>query len=151
MIGDILIHPFRSSHDAADSCNFRLEHDHRSLGIVMDLGYYTKLTVSTLQSINTLILESNHDIQMLMDGPYEPNLKQRIKSEHGHLSNEQAVGLLTQVIHPGLKNLVLAHLSEINNHPELAHKVMNDYLQSIRSDICLIMADQYNHTRLVDI
>jgi len=151
LVGDILVRPFRSSHDAADPCNFRLEHDERSLGIALDLGYFSKLTILRLQSVHSLILESNHDLKMLMEGPYEPNLKLRVKSEHGHLSNEQAVGLISQVMHPGLKNLVLAHLSETNNHPDLAHNVMNDYLQSIRSDTNLIIADQYCHTPLVDI
>jgi phosphoribosyl 1,2-cyclic phosphodiesterase len=151
LIGDILVQPFRSSHDAVDSCNFTFEHDDRKLGVAIDLGYFSKLTLMKLSNLHTLVLESNHDLQMLMDGPYDWNLKKRVKSEHGHLSNDQAVGLLSQVLHPGLKNLVLAHLSETNNRPDLAFKVMNDYLQTIRSDINLLVADQYCHTPLVDI
>ncbi|MCK9557916.1 MAG: MBL fold metallo-hydrolase [Candidatus Cloacimonetes bacterium] len=151
LIGDILIQPFRSSHDAVDSCNFTFEHDDRKLGVAIDLGYFSKLTVTKLSDVHTLVLESNHDLQMLMDGPYDWNLKKRVKSEHGHLSNEQAVGLLSQVLHPGLKNLVLAHLSETNNRPDLAYQTMNEYLQTIRSDINLMVADQYCHTPLVDI
>jgi phosphoribosyl 1,2-cyclic phosphodiesterase len=151
MVGDILVQPFRSSHDAVDSCNFTFAHDDRKLGVAIDLGYFTKLTLLKLSEVNTLVLESNHDLQMLMDGPYDWNLKKRVKSEHGHLSNEQAVGLLSQVLHPGLQNLILAHLSETNNHPDLARNVMSNYLQSIRSDIRLLLADQYCHTPLIDI
>jgi phosphoribosyl 1,2-cyclic phosphodiesterase len=74
-----------------------------------------------------------------------------VKSEHGHLSNDQAVGLLSQILHPGMHNLILAHLSETNNLPEIAYKVMDDYLQSIRSDIKLMVANQHIHTPLLDI
>jgi phosphoribosyl 1,2-cyclic phosphodiesterase len=151
MVGDILVRPFRSSHDAVDPCNFRFEHDDRKLGIALDLGYFSKLTVLRLSEVNTLILESNHDLTMLMEGPYDWNLKKRVKSEHGHLSNEQAVGLLSQIIHPGLGNLILAHLSEINNHPDLAFEVMNAYLSSIRSQTRLLVAGQHQHTILLDV
>lgn len=151
LVGDILVQPFRSSHDAVDSCNFAFVHDDRKLGVAIDLGYFSKLTLLKLSEVNTLILESNHDLQMLMDGPYDWNLKKRVKSEHGHLSNEQAVGLLSQIHHPGLKNLILAHLSETNNHPDLARRIMADYLASIRSEIRLFLADQYCHTPLIDI
>ncbi|MDD3523462.1 MAG: MBL fold metallo-hydrolase [Candidatus Cloacimonetes bacterium] len=151
LVGDILVQPFRSSHDAVDSCNFTFVHDGRKLGVAIDLGYFSKLTLLKLSEVHTLVLESNHDLQMLMEGPYDWNLKIRVKGEHGHLSNDQAVGLISQVLHPGLKNLILAHLSETNNLPEIAYKVMNDYLTSIRSDIHLMLANQYCHTPLVDV
>lgn len=151
MVGDILVQPFQSSHDAIDSCNFVFIHNERKLGVATDLGNFSKLTLLKLSLANTLVLESNHDMQMLMEGPYEWNLKMRVKSEHGHLSNDQAVGLLSQVMHHGLQNIILAHLSEINNHPDLAFRVMNDYLQSIRSDIHLMVANQYCQTPLVDV
>ncbi|MDI3504136.1 MAG: hypothetical protein PWP64_1072 [Candidatus Cloacimonadota bacterium] len=151
LVGDILVSPFRSSHDAVDSCNFCFEHDDRKLGVALDLGYFSKLTTFKLSAVNTLILESNHDITMLMEGPYDWNLKKRVKSEHGHLSNDQAVGLLSQIMHSGMENLILAHLSETNNHPDLAFEVMNSYLQSIRSGIRLLVASQHEHTGLVDV
>lgn len=151
LVGDILVRPFRSSHDAVDSNNFSFEHNDRRLGVAIDLGYCSKLTTLRLSESHTLILESNHDLNMLMDGPYDWNLKMRVKSEHGHLSNEEAVGVISQVLHPGLQNLVLAHLSETNNHPDLAFKVMHEYLQSIRSEIKLHIASQHLHTELIDI
>ncbi len=153
-IRDLRIHPFSSSHDAADSCNFTFTRDgdeERKLGVATDLGFPTALAVNKLKHCTTLVLESNHDERMLMEGPYDWALKQRIKSINGHLSNLQAVGVVSQVMHHGLQNLVLAHLSEINNDPRLALKTMRDYLQTIRSDILLLVADQYSHTPLLDI
>jgi phosphoribosyl 1,2-cyclic phosphodiesterase len=107
--------------------------------------------VVKLSNASTLILESNHDETMLMNGPYDWHLKQRIRSTHGHLSNLQAVGLLSSILHPGLKNLILAHLSEINNDPALALSTMRSYLDSIRSDINLQVARQDTHTPLLDV
>lgn len=150
-VGDILVQPFSSSHDAADSSNFCFEHDERRLGLATDLGYPTRLTVQKLGNVHSLILESNHDITMLMEGPYDWALKMRVKSNKGHLSNEQAVGLISQILHPGLQNIILAHLSETNNLPDLADKMMRQYLESIRSDIRLLVASQDCHTPLVDV
>lgn len=153
-IRDLEIHPFASSHDAADSCNFTFTRncdDERKLGVATDLGFPTALAVNKLKHCTTLVLESNHDERMLMNGPYDWALKQRIKSINGHLSNLQAVGVVSQVMHHGLQNLVLAHLSEINNDPQLALQTMRAYLQTIRSDIQLLVADQYRHTPLLNI
>ncbi|MBW6513751.1 MAG: MBL fold metallo-hydrolase [Candidatus Syntrophosphaera sp.] len=153
-IRDLRIHPFSSSHDAADSCNFtftRGEDEERKLGVATDLGFPTTLAVNRLKHCSTLVLESNHDERMLMAGPYDWSLKQRIKSINGHLSNIQAVGVVSQVMHHGLQNLILAHLSEINNDPRLALETMHNYLLSIRSDINLLVAEQHTHTPLINI
>ncbi len=153
-ICDLVIHPFASSHDAEDSCNFtfRREGDEeRKLGVATDLGFPTALAVTKLRHCTTLVLESNHDERMLMEGPYDWALKQRIKSINGHLSNLQAVGVVSQVMHQGLQNLVLAHLSEINNDPKLALNTMREFLQTIRSDIRLLVASQNRHTPLLNV
>jgi phosphoribosyl 1,2-cyclic phosphodiesterase len=153
-IGEIVCEPFKSSHDAVDSCNFIFtseNHPSKKLGVATDLGYAMKLSLSKLSHSTTLVLESNHDEKMLIDGPYEWHLKQRVKSNHGHLSNKQAVGLISQIHHTGLQNLVLAHLSEINNHPDLAQQTMQDYLDSIRSDVALYIASPSDPTPLINI
>ncbi len=153
-IGDLLIHPFSSPHDAIDSCNFTLQlagQPERKLAIATDVGYQSRLLINHLSNCTTLILESNHDLQMLKDGPYDWFLKQRIMSNHGHLSNLDAVGVISQVIHSGLKNLILAHLSEINNLPELAEQTMREFLASIHSDVNILVADQYRSTAFIDI
>jgi phosphoribosyl 1,2-cyclic phosphodiesterase len=153
-INNLCCHPFSSSHDAADSCNFtftKTEDCERKLGVATDLGFPTALSINKLKHCTTLILESNHDERMLMEGPYDWALKQRIKSIRGHLSNLQAVGVISQVMHHKLDNLILAHLSEINNAPELARVTMSAYLKSIRSDLNLLIADQYDHTPLLNV
>ncbi len=153
-IRDLHVHPFASSHDAADSVNFtftRSNEGERKLGIATDLGFPTALSVNRLKNCTTLVLESNHDERMLMEGPYDWALKQRIKSIKGHLSNLQAVGVVSQVMHNGLENLILAHLSEINNDPQLAYETMQNYLQTIRSSINLLVAQQHCHTPLLNV
>lgn len=150
-VGDIEVVPFPSSHDAIDSSNFCLFHEQRKLSIAIDLGYPTKLTEHKLADSHTLILESNHDEKMLLEGPYEWPLKMRVKSNHGHLSNHQAVELMSQLLHPKLENLILAHLSETNNCPELAKTTMQDFLDSRASKVKLYIASQYEHTPLIDI
>jgi phosphoribosyl 1,2-cyclic phosphodiesterase len=153
-IRDLHVHPFSSPHDAIDSCNFTLAHadyPDRKLAVATDVGYQSRLLTTHLSNCSTLILESNHDLKMLKEGPYDWNLKQRILSNHGHLSNLDAVGVISQVMHSGLKNLILAHLSEVNNLPDLAEKTMLEFLQSINSDVKLIVAHQHVHTPLIDI
>ncbi|MDP2173315.1 MAG: MBL fold metallo-hydrolase [Candidatus Cloacimonadaceae bacterium] len=153
-VGDIVVHPFSSSHDAADSCNFTFSKDDCSdlkLGVAMDLGFPTQLCIAKLKNCSSLVLESNHDERMLMEGPYDWPLKQRIKSTRGHLSNIQAVGVVSQVLHYELKHIILAHLSEINNDPALAYETMQNYLTSVRSDAKLFVASQYQNTPLFSI
>jgi phosphoribosyl 1,2-cyclic phosphodiesterase len=153
-IGDIEVEAFAASHDSAECCNFTFapqRDNSRKLGIATDLGYPTQLSIMKLSGSSTLILESNHDEVMLMNGPYDWHLKQRIKSSQGHLSNIQAVGLVSSLPHHGLKNLILAHLSETNNDPILAERTMREYLSSIRSDAMLMVASQDTHTPLIDI
>ncbi len=153
-IGDLVIHPFASPHDAVDSCNFTIHlmnEPDRKLAIATDVGYQSRLLTTHLCNCSTLILESNHDQKMLLEGPYEWHLKQRIMSNHGHLSNLDAVGVISQVMHNGLKNLILAHLSEVNNLPDLAEQTMLEFLHSINSEVTLLVADQYRHTILIDI
>lgn len=153
-IGDLQIQPFDSSHDVVESSNFvitQTNNPDKKLGIITDLGYPTRLTIQKLKGVTTLILESNHDLKMLMNGPYPWELKQRIKSREGHLSNEQAVGLVSQIIHPNLKNIILAHLSEKNNTPTLAYNTMKDFLDSINFKLNLIVASQNKTTELIDI
>jgi len=153
-IGDLQIHPFSSPHDAVDSINFTISHNDlpgRKLAIATDVGYQSRLLTTHLSNCSTLILESNHDRKMLLEGPYNWNLKQRIISNHGHLSNLDAVGVISQVMHNGLKNLILAHLSEVNNLPELAEKTMLEFLRSINADISVILSYQHMHTELINI
>ena len=114
------LRPFSVPHDAADPVGYTLEYDSVRVGLATDLGYGTTLVKETLAGCRVLILESNHDKRMLMDGPYPWFLKQRVGSRRGHLSNISSSSILEDVVHSGLESVVLAHLSEVNNEPQLA-------------------------------
>jgi len=119
-IKDVLISPFPIPHDAVDPVGFVIQTDHKKIGIVTDIGSVTALVRERLKGSNILVLEFNHDERMLLYSSYPWDLKQRIKSRLGHLSNEEAAGLLKDLIHDGLSHVILAHLSEVNNRPKVA-------------------------------
>lgn len=153
-IGDIVVETIPSKHDTIDSANFvfhQIDEPNRKLTLATDLGESSRYLLVKMMNSTSVILESNHDIQMLMDGPYPPELKQRVKGKQGHLSNVQAVDLMRQIMHPGLENLILAHLSEENNKPVLAEKTMKKYLEEQDHEINLIVASQYEPTTIIDI
>jgi len=119
-IGGLSVEPFSISHDAADPVGFAFRSGPFKVGVATDLGYATALVTERLKGSNVLVLESNHDPAMLKDGPYPWPLKQRVAGKEGHLSNEDAGRLLSELLHPGLSHVVLAHISQINNRPDLA-------------------------------
>jgi phosphoribosyl 1,2-cyclic phosphodiesterase len=121
-IGDISITPFTIPHDAADPCGFVFEsHTERvRMAIATDLGYMPPNVKSALRRIDVLLLESNHDLEMLRDGPYPWAVKQRVLSRVGHLSNHATAEYLSTDYDGTATFIVLGHLSEANNAPELA-------------------------------
>jgi len=114
------IHPFSISHDTEDPVGFRISDGSFSFGYCTDTGKVSRLMLHRLASCQGLVLESNHDIEMLQNGTYPPYLKQRIRSGQGHLDNVEAAAFLRELAHEKLQHVVLAHLSEENNHPEIA-------------------------------
>ncbi len=121
-IGDLLIHPFAICHDAREPVGFVFEHNGSRMGVCTDLGVVTQLVRSRLQGCHGLIIESNYDPERLKNGPYTWSLKQRIAGSHGHLSNSDTIGLLRDIHHPGLRAVLMAHLSETNNDPALVRQ-----------------------------
>lgn len=119
-VGPFTIQPFSTPHDAADPVGYIVEQNGIKVGIATDLGYCTGLVQERLAGADAVIVESNHDEKMLMEGPYPWFLKQRVRSRTGHLSNDAAAGFLGRIHHTGLQHVILAHLSEVNNHPDLA-------------------------------
>lgn len=117
---DLNITPFPLTHDATACVGFTVECAAGKAGIATDLGIATRLVGQTLQGCRALVLEFNHDEELLRDGPYPWHLKQRIRSQHGHLSNPAAGQLLDGLLWDGLEAVFLAHLSETNNTPEHA-------------------------------
>lgn len=119
-INTLRVHPFSISHDARDPAGFTIGADGVRIGIATDLGQVTSLVREHLRGCRLLVLEANHDPDLLMNGPYPWFLKQRIRGRTGHLSNQESGGLLADILHPGLEQVILAHLSETNNTPEKA-------------------------------
>lgn len=124
-IGDLSVDPIRISHDAADPCAYRIDHDGKAAAVMTDLGEYSEYTVNRLRHLDVLLLEANHDIRMLETGPYPYYLKQRILGARGHLSNESAGHLLCEVLHDDMRHIFLGHLSKENNYPDLAYQSVN--------------------------
>ncbi len=119
-IGVLWFSPFLISHDAVEPLGFSLTDGKVKLGVATDLGVVTHLVRENMRGAHVAVVESNHDPDMLMDGPYPWDLKQRIKGRKGHLSNPTATRLVQTIYHSDLERVVLAHLSEINNTPEMA-------------------------------
>jgi len=126
---DIMIDPFPISHDCCDPVGFVIESREGKTGSATDLGIVTRLVREKLKGCRALNLESNHDPEMLLNGPYPWNLKQRIKSRHGHLSNQESLDLLHDLAHEGLEALIMAHLSETNNHPDKVFETTASFLR----------------------
>ena len=119
-IKDLFIHPFSISHDAKDPSGFTVNQNGTKIGIATDLGIATSMVKEHLKGCSLLILEANHDEDMLINGPYPWPIKQRIKGRTGHLSNEASKNLLKELQHDRLKYVTLAHLSQTNNTPQKA-------------------------------
>lgn len=123
-IGDIQVEAMHISHDAADPVAYTFTNGKRKMAVATDMGTYNDYIVDKLKGMDALLLESNHDVRMLQVGPYPYQLKQRILSDAGHLSNERAGRLLCQILHDGLSSIYLGHLSQENNMPELAYETV---------------------------
>ena len=124
IIGDLGIDPFSTSHDAADPMGFRVELNGKAFASATDLGYYNDYIVSKLKNLDVLLIESNHDVNMLEAGAYPYQLKRRILGDKGHLSNSTAGLLLNEILHDGMKHIMLGHLSKENNYPALAFQTV---------------------------
>ena len=123
-VGDLTIHPFHISHDAAEPVGYRIHQGEHSVGIATDMGVYDEYIVDNLKGLDALLLEANHDVNMLQVGSYPYYLKRRILGERGHLSNETAGKLVCRLLHDGMKDILLGHLSKENNYEALAYETV---------------------------
>lgn len=129
-IKDLQIRSFRTSHDAKESVGYRIESSDGSLAVLTDTGYITDEAHDLALGADMLLLESNHDVVMLKNGGYPYYLKQRILGECGHLSNEAAAEFAVECVRAGTSDILLAHLSDENNSPQLAEYTVGRALQS---------------------
>ena len=122
-VGDFHVQSFSIPHDAVDPCGFTVAGASMKIGLAMDLGYVPENVRYHLDGCELVVLESNHDLEMLKVGPYPWSLKQRVMGRRGHLSNDAAADYLLESFDARVGTLVLGHLSEQNNHPEIARLV----------------------------
>jgi len=146
-IGDLRVRSFRISHDTADPVGFVVSDGNFSVGYCTDTGKVSHLIGRRLADCDAIILEFNHNLQMLKNGPYPLPLQQRVRSSRGHLSNEDGAQFLTNLMGEQLQIAVLAHLSETNNTPELAKKAALDVV-SDWGETVLVVAHQECATKL---
>jgi len=123
-VGDLEVHPFPVPHDAREPAQYILGDGRRRLGVLTDTGCVTGLVTRMLSGCDALVLECNHDLDLLATGDYPPALKQRIASRYGHLDNAAAAALLAALDRTRLQHVVAAHLSQSNNRPELARSAL---------------------------
>jgi len=119
-VGDIEVMPFTIPHDAIDPVGFTFRAEGVKIGFATDLGYMPVSVRNHLRGCSVLLMESNHDVEMLRSGPYPWSVKQRVMSRVGHLSNDALAEFFSSDYDGGAEYLILAHLSEQNNHPEIA-------------------------------
>ena len=150
-LGTVTIRSFPTPHDSACSVGYRIEWEEngnlRSIGYATDIGYVTDEVLAGLFGCEAVVIEANHDVEMLRTGPYPYHLKQRILSRHGHLCNTDCALLAAKLATSGTKYFLLAHLSEKNNHPDLA---LDEVFAALGdSQISLVAAHPSRPTRLV--
>lgn len=143
-IKDMDIVSYKISHDAAAPSGYSLMSKGKKACVATDLGEFSKEVSKTLEDADVILLESNHDVQMLKFGPYPYSLKRRILSNVGHLSNEDCGKAIVNITNSKFKKIILGHLSNTNNYPELAYQtvvnVLNESNIKLNIDICLYMA-----------
>jgi phosphoribosyl 1,2-cyclic phosphodiesterase len=127
-IDDINVQPYPVPHDAREPSQFVLSDGQHKLGILTDTGCTTPHIAQMLSACDALVLECNHDLEMLHNGPYARSLKNRVSGRLGHLDNQTSAALLSQLDNTKLKHLVAAHLSAKNNTPQLAKKALSEVL-----------------------
>ncbi len=151
-IGDFAITPFEVSHDAIDNVGYTVEYKGKRVTFATDLGYVCENADKHLRQANVMIFEANYDEHMLDHGPYPADLKRRIKSNTGHLSNKQTADYLAEIYHDGLEKIFLCHLSKENNHPGIAFNTVEKKLTEkgvkIGEDVELYTLERFTPTRM---
>src|SRR4030095_6600139 len=142
LIGELLITPFIKSHDANDPHSFIVSNNREHVGVITDIGYACKHVIKHFKLCDAVFLESNYCEQMLENGSYPLHLKKRISSRKGHLSNDQALELFLKHKPENLQLLILSHLSQNNNHPEIVNKLFTQHAGGVK----VVVASRHKET-----
>lgn len=155
LMSDLDIESFSVSHDAADPQFYAFHHDNKTFAMLTDTGYVNDRVIGTLKNADAILMEANHDYEMLRMGSYAWPLKQRILGDQGHLSNEDGALALTQILGNRTKQVYLGHLSQENNQKPLAHLTVQSVLEEhdfgVDHDFNLLDTDPAVATRLIQI
>lgn len=153
--GEMLVRPFSISHDAVDPVCYTVEKQGKRAAVATDMGCFDDTIIRVLGQCDSVLIEANHDINMLQVGPYPYSLKMRILGNKGHLSNTSCADLIKEILHKDLKHLVLGHLSRENNFPQLAYRTVLDELEKTETwgtlDTRLMVASRDEPTELLKI
>jgi phosphoribosyl 1,2-cyclic phosphodiesterase len=148
VIGNIVVQSFTIPHDAIDPVGFCFHAEGVKVGIATDLGYMPESIKVHLRRVQMLLLESNHDLEMLKVGPYPWSVKQRVMGRNGHLSNSHTCDYLEADLDSGVQTLILGHLSEHNNHPEIVRMGAAQSLEVRGLSPRLVIAEQKKQTEV---
>ncbi|MCL2366956.1 MAG: MBL fold metallo-hydrolase [Oscillospiraceae bacterium] len=154
-LGEIAMNSFNTPHDATESVGFTLDAGGNMLAYATDLGHISEEVFTAMCGADIVIIESNHDQQMLQNGPYPPSLKRRIASKQGHLSNSACGSFAVRLVDSGTRYIQLSHLSRENNTPKIAARTVSEALGkygiSVGQDIELDVASPYTAGRVYDL
>lgn len=144
---DAVVTPFATPHDSCESVGFTIEHNDKRVSIATDIGVMNKTVYENIKQSDIVLLESNHDVDMLLHGPYSPELKRRVRSSVGHLSNDDCALTCSHLIDCGVRHIVLGHLSLDNNTPSVAYTATEEALvmkgARVGTDVTLEVAGRY--------
>ena len=153
-IGDLRIHSFKTPHDASESCGFSISNSNNKLSIATDLGHITKEIMNSIEDSSFLMIEANYEPEVLKACSYPYNLKTRISGPNGHLSNYDAGDVIKTLMHSGLKNVMLGHLSKESNFPDLAYRTVLNAINennSTQNSINLNVASRFEPSKLMNV
>ncbi len=147
-VRDAVITPFSTPHDCTESLGFTIEHNDVRASVATDIGVMNKTVYDNIKKSDIVLLESNHDVDMLINGPYSPELKRRVRSSVGHLSNDDCALTCSHLLSEGVRHIILGHLSLDNNTPSIAYSATEESLVNsgakIGRDVTLEVASRYS-------
>lgn len=151
-VGSVTVTVLPTSHDCSGSCAFHMETEGGAVGYLTDTGYIPEETGKALRGVSLLMLESNHDVEMLCTGPYPYALKQRVLGEYGHLSNDAAAKFALDCAKAGTQAIILAHLSRENNTPQRAMDTVGRMLETAayQGSLCCAPQDQVSEVFVLE-
>lgn len=154
-IGDLFVMPFDIFHDAIHPVGYNIFYKDKKISIITDTGCINEMIINKIMDSDLLLIESNHDEDMVLIGPYPWSLKKRVLGEFGHMSNDAAGDLISKVVKKGTEIVLLGHLSKENNFPQLAYKTVENILREnsidVNPGICLEMTYRDRSSKVYEI